>query len=149
MDSPAASAPGVLTYLLGVALSGYSGGRHRFVVDAGAWVVERVQMAGDAWRDAHDFTADVVFGIAFHAGLCGTTEPRGIFSQAVPMRVLAAALEAEAAGAWLIAAAKPTCCLITDTIQAPKPRPRCLDVKARRGPRRLDAKARCLDAIRG
>ena len=29
----------------------------------------------------------------------------------------------------------------------PSPWPRCLDVKARRGPRRLDAKARCLDAI--
>ena len=94
VDSPAASAPGVL----GVAFSGYSGGRRRFVVDPGAWVVERVQMPGDAWRDAHDFTAGVLFDIAFHAGLCGTTEPRGIFSQAVPMEVLAAALEAEAEG---------------------------------------------------
>lgn len=47
---------------------------------------------------SHDFTAGVLFDIAFHAGLCGTTEPRGIFSQATPMEVVAAALEAEAAG---------------------------------------------------
>ena len=47
-------------------------------------MVERVQMAGDAWRDAHDFTAGPSYStlIAFHAGLCGTTEPRGIFASA-------------------------------------------------------------------
>ena len=93
IDSPAASTPGVL----GVAFSGYSGGRRRFIVDAGGWELERVQMPGDGWRDAHDHVAGVMFGIAFDAGLRGTTEPRGIFSQAVPMEVLAAALEAEAA----------------------------------------------------
>ena len=48
VDSPAASSPGVL----GASFSGYSGGRQRFVVDAGGWEVERVQMPGDGWRDA-------------------------------------------------------------------------------------------------
>jgi hypothetical protein len=38
VDSPAASSPGVL----GASFSGYSGGRQRFVVDAGGWEVERV-----------------------------------------------------------------------------------------------------------
>ena len=50
VDSPAASSPGVL----GASFSGYSGGRQRFVVDAGGWEVERVQMPGDGWRDAHE-----------------------------------------------------------------------------------------------
>ncbi len=43
VDSPAASSPGVL----GASFSGYSCGRQRFVVDAGGWEVERVQMPGD------------------------------------------------------------------------------------------------------
>ena len=42
VDSPAASSPGVL----GASFSAYSGGRQRFVVDAGGWEVERVQMPG-------------------------------------------------------------------------------------------------------
>ena len=37
-----------------------------------------------------------MFDIALHSGIQGTTETRGIFSQAVPMEVLAAALEEEA-----------------------------------------------------
>lgn len=58
--------------------------------------MERVIMPGDGWRDAHDFLANTIFGIAFDAGLRGSTETRGLFSQAVPMEVLAAQLEAEA-----------------------------------------------------
>ena len=92
IDSPAASAPGVL----GSTFTGSSGGRRRFVIDAGGWEVERVQMPGDGWRDAHDHVAGVLFSVARSSGLCGTTEPRGIFSQAVPVEVLAAAVEAEA-----------------------------------------------------
>ena len=44
----------------------------------------------------NDFLAETIFQIAFEAGLRGSTEPRGIFSQATPMEVLAAQLEAEA-----------------------------------------------------
>ena len=73
--------------------SGYSGGRQRFVVDAGgSWEVERVQMPGDGWRDAHDYIASTVFNLVSLAGISGTMEPRGIFSMAVPAEVLAAAL---------------------------------------------------------
>ena len=74
VGSPAASSPGVL---LGASFSGYSGGRQRFVVDAGGWEVVRVQMPGDRWRDAHDPT---VFDLVSLAGISGTMEPRGIFS---------------------------------------------------------------------
>jgi hypothetical protein len=88
VDSPAASSPGVL----GASFSGYSGGRQRFVVDAGGWEVERVQMPGDGWRDAHDYIASTVFDLVSLAGITGTMEPRGIFSMAVPAEVLAAAL---------------------------------------------------------
>ena len=88
VDSPAASSPGVL----GASFSGYSGGRQRFVVDAGGWEVERVQMPGDGWRDAHDYIASTVFDLVSLAGISGTMEPRGIFSMAVPAEVLAAAL---------------------------------------------------------
>ncbi len=88
VDSPAASSPGIL----GALFSGYSGGRQRFVVDAGGWEVERVQMPGDGWRDAHDYIASTVFDLVSLAGITGTMEPRGIFSMAVPAEVLAAAL---------------------------------------------------------
>ena len=88
VDSPAASSPGVL----GASFSGYSGGRQRFVVDAGGWEVERVQMPGDGWRDAHDYIASTVFDLVSLAGITGTMEPRGIFSMAVPAEVLATAL---------------------------------------------------------
>ena len=88
VDSPAASSPGVL----GASFSGYSGGRQRFVVvDAGGWEVERVQMPGEGWRDAHDYIASTVFDLVSLAGISGTMEPRGIFSMAVPAEVLAAA----------------------------------------------------------
>jgi hypothetical protein len=93
VHSPAASAPGVL----GATFAGYSGGRRRFIVDAGGWEVERVAMAGDSWRDAHDYVADTLFGIALASGLQGSTETRGIYSRAVPAEVLATMLEAEAA----------------------------------------------------
>ena len=73
--------------------SGYSGGRRGFVVDQGGWEIERVAMSGDGWRDAHDHVANVLFDIAFHSGLCGSTEPRGIFSQAVPAEVLTAMIQ--------------------------------------------------------
>ena len=92
IDSPAASTPGIL----GAEFSAYSGGRRRFVVDAGGWEVERVQMTGDGWRDAHDHVSDVLFDIAFHSGIRGSVEPRGIFSQAVPAEVLARAIDDEA-----------------------------------------------------
>ena len=88
VDSPAASSPGVLGASL---FTGYSGGRQRFVVDAGGWEVERVQMPGDGWRDAHDYIASTVFDLVSLAGISGTMEPRGIFSMAVPAEVLAAA----------------------------------------------------------
>ena len=65
VGSPAASSPGVL---LGASFSGYSGGRQRFVVDAGGWEVVRVQMPGDRWRDAHDPT---VFDLVSLAGISG------------------------------------------------------------------------------
>ena len=95
VDSPAASSPGVL----GTSFSGYSGGRQRFVVDAGGWEVVRVQMPGDGWRDAHDPT---VFDLVSLAGISGTMEPRGIssgiFSMAVPAEVLAAALAEDGSG---------------------------------------------------
>jgi hypothetical protein len=82
--------PGVL---LGASFSGYSGGRQRFVVDAGGWEVERVQMPGDGWRDAHDHIAStVLIDLVSLAGITGTMELRGIFSMAVPAEVLAAAL---------------------------------------------------------
>ena len=54
-------------------------------------------MAGDSWRDAHDYVADTLFGIALASGLQGSTETRGIYSRAVPAEVLATMLEAEAA----------------------------------------------------
>ena len=65
VDSPAASSPGVL----GASFSGYSGGRQRFVVDAGGWEVERVQMPGDGWRDAHDYIASTVFDLVSLTGI--------------------------------------------------------------------------------
>ena len=58
----------------------------------GGWEVERVQMPGDWWRDAHDFIASTFFDLVSLAGITGTMEPRGIFSMAVPAEVLAAAL---------------------------------------------------------
>ena len=53
-------------------------------------------MTGDGWRDAHDHVSDVLFDIAFHSGIRGSVEPRGIFSQAVPAEVLARAIDDEA-----------------------------------------------------
>jgi hypothetical protein len=87
VDSPAASSPGVL----GASFSGYSNGsgRQRFIIDAGGWEVERVQMPGDGWRIAHDSIASTVFALVSHAGISGAREPRGIFSMAVPAEVLA------------------------------------------------------------
>ena len=58
-------------------------GRQRFVVDAGGWEVERVQMPGDGWRDAHDHIASTVFDLVALAGITG------IFSMAVLAEVLA------------------------------------------------------------
>jgi hypothetical protein len=52
---------------------------------AGGWEVERVQMPGDGWRDAHDYIASTVFDLVSLAGITGTMEPRGIFSMAVPV----------------------------------------------------------------
>ena len=92
MDSPAASSPGIL----GALFSGYSprvrgwapAVRRRTSMPE----VERVQMPGDGWRDAHDYIASTVFDLVSLAGISGTMEPRGIFSMAVPAEVLAAAL---------------------------------------------------------
>ena len=49
--------------------------------------VERVQMPGDGWRDAHDYIASTVFDLVSLAGISGLMEPRGIFSMAVPAEV--------------------------------------------------------------
>ena len=61
VDSPAASAPGTL----GVRFGASSGprGRGTFVVDRGGWEVERVQLPGDAWRDAHDDLEATLFDV--------------------------------------------------------------------------------------
>jgi hypothetical protein len=95
INSPAASAPGVL----GRSFSGHSGSgasqRTRFVVDAGGWEIERVQMPGDGWRDQHDFIEETLFNMVFQSGISGCTQPRGLFNQAIPEECIIAGFNDE------------------------------------------------------